>query len=468
MAWLVAFIGSLAGFLFGYDEGIIAGSLDLVKRHFSLNHTEVGMMASALPFGALLGSMFIGALLMSRYVQHFGRRNALSAAGLLFLGGAIGAAGASSETILVIARFILGLAIGSAAVLTPLYLAETAPEKWRGAMVAIYQLAITIGILCAYCVNYILVEQDAWRLMFASSALPALLLTVAILFLPESPRWLLSVGRKEAAAESLRTLRRNANVYHELQHIELTVSREPAKHSWRHLFSPTLFPVLSLGVMLFCLQQLSGINIVIYYAPEIFKNMGFTGTTGQILATMGIGLVNMLVTIAAIFWMDRAGRRKLLLLGFLGAFISLASLSAFTLSNSPFLSVISVICLGIYIFSFGISIGPIPHISMSEIFPLHVRGAGMGISSISNWGFNTLVVFSFPVIQAAIGIAFTFAIYAVICLAGFFYTWYYMPETKNLSLETIEDYLMSGKPLRNLGREDHIQGIGENQETYSF
>ncbi|MCE3044041.1 sugar porter family MFS transporter [Legionella sp. 16cNR16C] len=453
MALLVAIIGSLAGFLFGYDEGIIAGSLALVKEYFALNHTEVGIMTSALPFGALLGSMLIGALLVSKLVKYFGRRSALSAAGLLFFLGALGAALAAEEWILIVSRFILGIAIGTAAVITPLYLAETAPEKWRGAMVAIYQLAITIGIVCAYSVNYLLIEQNAWRAMFASSAIPAGLLTIFIMFLPESPRWLYSVGRKKEAANALQRLRKE-NCSHELQHIELTLSREPHTQGWKQLFSRSMLPVLSLGMMLFCLQQLSGINVIIYYAPEIFKNLGFNNATGQILATMGIGLVNMLVTIGAIFWVDQLGRRKLLLIGFSGAFISLFALSLFSFYQTSLIASLSVICLTVYIFSFAISIGPIPHIAMSEIFPLHVRGAGMGLSSISNWGFNTLVVFSFPLLHAGIGIEYTFALYGAICFFGLIYSYYFMPETKGLSLETIEDYLMSGKPLKELGRTD--------------
>ncbi|MDP1604617.1 MAG: sugar porter family MFS transporter [Legionella sp.] len=465
MAWLVAIIGSVAGFLFGYDEGIIAGSLDLVRNHFALTHTDVGIMTSALPFGALFGSMFMGALLASRLVKRYGRRPILSFAGVLFFLGAIGAAVASAEWVLIVSRFILGLAIGSAAVLTPLYLAETAPERLRGAMVAIYQLAITIGIVCAYAVNYLLIEHQAWRVMFASSAIPALILVIGIFFLPESPRWLVSVGKKEAAALALRRLRGNLPIDKELHHIETTLAKEPKRGDWRALFRKPLLPVLSLGMILFCLQQLSGINVIIYYAPEIFKNLGFANTTGQILATVGIGLVNLLVTVIAIMYVDKVGRRNLLLIGFAGACISLSALSLFSLYHVVLLAYLSVFCITVYIFSFAISIGPIPHIAMSEIFPLHVRGAGMGLSSMSNWGFNTLMVFSFPILFDKAGIEFTFALYAFICMCGLFYTYYFMPETKNLSLEDIEDYLMVGKPLRCLGRDNVKPAIDLSPNT---
>ncbi len=313
---------------------------------------------------------------------------------------------------------------------------------------------MTVGIVCAYLVNYLLVEQQAWRLMFASSALPALVLSIGILLLPESPRWLCSVGRKTAALAALKKLRQSNQVAQEFHDIEVTVASEPAQSNWRLLFHKPLMPVLLLGTMLFCLQQLSGINVVIYFAPEIFKNLGFDSTTGQMLATLGIGVLNLLVTVLAMVYIDRIGRRKLLLLGFAGTALSLLSLCVFSLNHVAWLSALSVICLMVYIFSFAISVGPIPHIAMAEIFPLHVRGAGMGLSAMSNWSFNTIVIFSFPLLQQGFGIEYTFALYGIICLFGFIYTYKYMPETKNISLEQIERHIMQGKPLRSLGREE--------------
>ena len=457
MAWIVAIIGSLAGFLFGYDEGIIAGSLTLVKDHFMLNDADVGLMASALPFGALLGAMGVGGLLASRWSQQIGRRVLLALSGALFFIGALGAAWADVINVLIVSRFILGLAIGLASVIAPLYLAETAPGKIRGAIVAVYQLAMTLGIVCAYGVNYLFIEQHAWRIMFASCAIPAVILFVGMFFLPESPRWLYRVGRKAESAKALQRLRRGESTTEELDHIAMTLAREPQGfHSWRLLFSRPLLPVLMLGMMLFCFQQLSGINVIIYFAPEIFKNLGFPSASGQILATLGIGIVNALVTVIALLTVDSLGRRKLLLIGFFGAFISLAALALCSIYQVPGLPYLSVLCLVGYIFSFAISIGPVPHIAMAEIFPLHVRGAGMGLSSMSNWGFNTLVIFSFPLMQGAWGIETIFVLYAMICILGFVYSYLWMPETKNISLESIEDYLISGSSLSRLGRKDHM------------
>ncbi len=454
MAWMVAIIGSVAGFLFGYDEGIIAGSLELVKNHFSLTTTHIGVMASALPFGALFGSMLIGVFMASQGVKRFGRRSLLSFSGFLFFIGALGAGFADSIIVLILSRLVLGLAIGMASVITPLYLAETAAMEARGAVVAIYQLAMTIGIVCSYSVNYLLIEHHAWRVMFASSALPALILSIGILLMPESPRWLYSIGRRDMAAAALNKLRKHHSIERELQDIEQTLANEPKKGSWLLLLKKPLLPVLVLGMTLFCLQQLSGINVVIYFAPEIFKNLGLDSATGQILATIGIGLVNLFVTVIAILCVDKIGRRKLLLFGFAGTWLSLLALCFFSLSHVALLPYLSVICLTVYIFSFAISVGPIPHIAMAEIFPLHVRGAGMGLSSMSNWTFNTVVIFSFPLLQSMLGIEYVFALYALICCLGFVYTYFYMPETKNISLEQIENYVMMGKSLRFLGRGD--------------
>lgn len=462
MTWFVALIGSIAGFLFGYDEGIIAGSLSLLRSHFVLEETSVGVMTSALPFGALLGSMLIGASLASRFVKRFARRPILAFAGFLFLLGAMGTALAQAVWVLVCARFVLGVAIGIAAVMTPLYLAETAHERLRGAIVGIYQLAMTLGIVSAYAVNYLLMDQGAWRMMFASSGIPAFMLIIGMLFLPESPRWLVSQGRDAEAAKALRRLRGHQSIEQELHHIDMTLSREPEQGHWRSLFKKPLRSVLLLGMMLFCLQQLSGINVIIYFAPEIFKSLGFANTTGQILATIGIGLVNFLVTILAIFYIDKIGRRKLLLLGFAGTCLILFILCFFSLQQASFLPYVSVCCLTVYIFSFAISIGPVPHVAMAEIFPLYVRGAGMGLSSMSNWGFNTLVIFSFPLLNAWVGMEYTFSIYALICFFGFMYTWFYMPETKNLSLEDIEDYLASGRPLNQLGRQQKVSAVWDH------
>ena len=452
MAWVIAIVGSLAGFLFGYDEGIIAGTLPLIKDHFTLSNSQVSTMTSALPFGALFGSMIIGAVLASRLVTKFGRKKCLILSGCFFIFGAITASTAPADWVLVLARFILGIAIGSAAVTTPLYLSESAPAEHRGAMIAVYQLAVSIGIVCAYLANYFFIEHLSWRLMFATCAIPAFIMVLGLLFLPDSPRWLLSIGRTKDAIKALRQLRKSDSIEQELNDIEIALAQEPTNNHWRPLFEYPLLPVLLLGTGLFAFQQLCGINVIIYYAPEVFKSFGLTSHTGQILATVGIGFVNVVVTLWAIFYVDKIGRRKLLLFGFAGTFLSLATLSIASFYPGQFLASLSIVCLTTYIISFAVSLGPIPYIAMAEIFPLHVRGAGMGLSSVSNWGFNGIVVFFFPLLQVDLGISWTFMIFSIFCFIGLIYCAKYIPETKNISLEAIERHIMSGKPLQHLGR----------------
>ncbi|MDF1757277.1 MAG: sugar porter family MFS transporter [Legionellaceae bacterium] len=450
MIWFIAIMSSVSGFLFGYDEGIIAGSLDLVQSHFQLSEMSLGFMTSSLPFGSLFGSILIGAILASKLVKCLGRLKCIGLAGLLFFVGAVLEALAQHNWQLIVARLILGLAIGSASVITPLYIAETAPAALRGAMVACYQLAITIGIVCAYSVNYLLLEDGSWRLMFASCAIPAVILVIGTLFLPESPQWLISVGRYKSARKILNKLHHIQNTDNHVE-VELIMSHKPHENNWRPLFSMPLLPILMFGMTLFCLQQMSGINVIIYYAPILFKGLGFKNGLDQILATMGIGMVNMFATIFAIMYIDTIGRRKLLLFGFVGTTISLAILSCISIYEVSTMAYFAVTCLTIFIISYAISIGPIPYIAMAEVFPLHVRGAGMGMSAMSNWLFNGVMVFTFPLLYSHLGVGVTFLIYAIICFFGLLFTYFFMPETKGLTLEYIEDYVLSGKPIRLLG-----------------
>lgn len=452
MTWFVAFIGSLAGFIFGYDEGIIAGSIPMLVADFHLTPAQEGTLTSALPFGALLGSMLIGIFLASSLVEKFGRKPCIITAGILLIMGGLGDASASMDIVFVFFRFMNGIALGITMVSAPLYLSETAPANIRGAIVSSYQLAVTLGILCAYFINYLLVDYHAWRIMFASGVIPCLLMTVGILFLPESPRWLLSTGQEEKAIKALKRLRKAKGVKQELIEIELTLADEPHKHCWKPLFQKKFIPILLLGTGLFALQQLSGIDVVIYYAPEIFKLLNFSSIDADYLATLGVGSINTLATLFAIYDVDRMGRRKLLILGLLGICFSLSILFLISFFHNPIFNYFSILALAVYIISFAISLGPVPYIIMSEIFPLYIRGAGMSLSSLTNWGFNGMMVFSFPILINHIGINGLFAIYAVICLIGLILITCLMPETKGISLEKIELYLMKGKPLKELGR----------------
>jgi sugar porter (SP) family MFS transporter len=449
MIYFLAAVAAIAGFLFGYDEGVIAVARPLLDKDFTMSAAVGGFMTAAVPLGALVAASVAG-----RITDRFGRRRVLMAAAALFAVGALIAAGITAIWMLVAARLVLGLAIGLAAVVAPLYISETAPFAIRGALVSTYQLAITVGILVSYLTGLVITGAGMWRHMFGLGAVPGVLFLIGLAFLPESPRWLILKGLPDGARASLLRLRRRGwNVDGELDEMVRTAQAEAGrKIGYRALLDPAIRPALVVGIGLFFLQQLSGINAVIYYAPEIFSHAGFDSASTQTLATVGIGTVNFLTTILAMFLIERMGRRSLLILGFAGAAATMLVIALAVINPTLVPSWVVILVLLLYIASFAISLGPLPHVMMSEIFPLRVRGPGMSMASISNWGFNFVVVFAFPLMLAGPGLAFTFTIFAVVCLGGILFTLMRVPETTGHSLEAIEIHLMSGQPLVALKR----------------
>lgn len=449
MIYFLASVAAIAGFLFGYDEGVIAVAGTLLEADFPMSPAVRGFMTAAVPLGALAAASVAGPI-----VDRLGRRRVLMAAAALFTAAALIAGAITAVWMLVAARLVLGLAIGMASVAAPLYIAEAAPLKQRGSMVATYQLAITVGILGSYLTGLVIPGPDSWRLMFGLGAVPGVLFLIGLPFLPESPRWLMRKGFASEARASLQRLRdARSDIAGELDEVARTAQAEGGrKVGYRALFEPAVRPAMIVAVGLFFLQQLSGINAVIYYAPEIFSKAGFDSAETQILATAGIGTVNFVTTIFAMFLIDRVGRRPLLVLGFAGTAATMLIVALAVVNASLVPSWLVIVILLLYIASFAISLGPLPHVMMSEIFPLRVRGPGMSMASISNWGFNFVVVFAFPVMLAGPGLAFTFTMFAVICLSGILFTLARMPETTGHSLEAIERHLESGQPLVALRR----------------
>jgi SP family galactose:H+ symporter-like MFS transporter len=447
MIYFLAAVAAIAGLLFGYDEGIIGVARPLLVKDYPLSPLVDGFMSAAVPLGALGGAIIAG-----RLTERFGRRRVLMGAGALFAVGAIAAALILAVWQLIVARLILGLAIGVAAVTAPLYIAETAPLAIRGALVSTYQLAITFGIVASYLMGIAITGGGEWRHMFALGCVPGILFMIGLVFLPESPRWLMMHrGRAEAEASLQRLRGADVNIRAELDEIEGSV-RVNATTSTRlaDLLTPLVKPALIVGMGLYFLQQLSGINAVIYYAPVIFEHAGFGNAQTQVLATIGIGLVNFLTTILAMWLIDRWGRRRLLVFGFIGTAGSLLLIALAALMPGVLPDWVVIVSLAAYIASFAISLGPLPHVMMSEIFPLRVRGAGMSMASVSNWGFNFVVVFAFPILLQGIGLAGTFVLFAVVCLGGVAFTLSHVPETNGLSLERIEAHLRNGRPLAQL------------------
>ncbi|GGF75220.1 MFS transporter [Azorhizobium oxalatiphilum] len=449
MIYVIAIVAAIAGFLFGFDEGVIAGALHLLHAQFGIDPVMEGVMTSAVPFGALFG-----ALLAGRWVDALGRRKVLLAAALLFAAGAVLAASANGIAMLSLARLVLGFAIGMASLVAPLYISESAPPEKRGMLVSVYQLAITLGILGAYLIN--LAFAGSWRSMFLFGAVPGVALFAGMYMLRDTPRWLVTQNRTREARTAIASIRGlplgSVRVDAELQDIARTAESDKGRGSWAELFGPVARPALVVGIGLFLLQQLSGINAVIYYAPVVFREAGFDSASVQLMATIGIGVVNVVMTVVGMALIDRIGRRPLLLLGFAGAALSLGMIAIAAATESTALDTLAIIGLVLYISAFAVSLGPLPWVMMAEVFPLNVRGLGMGTASLANWGFNFLVVFSFPLMVAHLGLGGVFAIYALVCAAGVIFALRVVPETNGVPLEDIERHLRSGQPLRTLKR----------------
>ncbi len=437
--YVVASIAALSGLLFGYDTGVISGALDFMRNQFHLSPEGEGMVVSGVLFGATFSSMVSG-----RLTDRFGRKKVIFATAVLFGIGSLVTACAPSVELLVAGRVVLGLAIGVASFAAPLYISEMSPPANRGALVALNQLAITMGILLSYLVDYMFTESGNWHMMVALGAVPAALLGVGIVFLPESPRWLILNDKESLAQSVLKRIRDSQDVGAELDEIKAALSEE--KGDWREFFAPHLRTALVVGIGLGMFQQFTGINTVIYYAPKIYEAAGMTSSSVKILATAGVGAVNVFMTIVSLFLIDRLGRRPLLIIGNIGMGVSLAALAGSFLlhAGSEQLKIVGIASTFIYVAFFAISLGPVFWIMIAEIYPLRIRGFAMSFATALSWLSNMIVSFSFPVLLDRFGAGATFAIYTLITLASLVFCWRIVPETKGLSLEQIERQERSG------------------------
>lgn len=430
---VIAAISALAGLLFGYDTGVISGAVLFVQEDFHLTTFEEEIVVSAVLLGAMLGAMAGG-----RLTDRFGRRNMLVQVALLFAIGAIGTALAPTMLWLSIGRILVGIAIGIASFTAPLYISEISPPEVRGKLVSLNQLMITIGIVCSYLADYALAGTREWRGMFGLAAIPAFVLLLGLLFVPESPRWYMSRSMREKAREVLSRIHKATVVESELKEIEASLNQQQG--DWKELFSLRLRHALVIGIGLAVFQQFTGINTVIYYAPTIFQFAGLHSHSAAILATAGVGSVNVLLTIVAVWLLDRVGRRPLLLHGLVGMVVSLGVLGfAFISPNlSQGLAWISVICVMLYVACFAIGLGPVFWLMISEIYPLKVRGRAMGIATVANWGSNLLVALTFLSLLRTFGPLWTFWLYALVGVVAWIFVYRLVPETKGKTLEQIE------------------------------
>lgn len=444
--YLTASIAALAGLLFGYDTGVISGAILYIKDQFKLTSGPEQMIVSAVLFGAVIGAALSGAL-----ADRFGRKRVIIVTAFLFAAGAIGAAFAAGVGMIVVFRFIIGMAIGVASYTAPLYISEISPPQARGALVSLNQLMITCGIVVSYLVDYALtVGTNEWRWMFGLGAIPAVILIIGMIALSESPRWLVSRERTEEAKAVLMHTMPAAEIDGEIQSIRSTLTVKEG--SWKELAQPWVRPALVVGIMLAFFQQVTGINTIIYYAPTIFEFAGFASHKVSILATVGVGIVNVLMTLVAIWFVDRVGRKPLLYIGMTGMAISLGILgfAFYSPELAASIKMITVLSVIFYIASFAISLGPIFWLMIAEIYPLKVRGRAMSLATLSNWLFNMIVAATFLTLTEKLGKAGAFWFYAVMCIMGIIFCYLYVPETKGLTLEKIEQYLKSGRKLKNL------------------
>ena len=433
---LIAAVAAVGGLLFGFDTGVIAGAMLFIVPEFHLGPAEQGLVVSAVTFGALFGALIGGTS-----SDTIGRRWTNIAAGLSFVAGSIFSALAPNVEVLIASRVLIGLAIGLTSVAAPMYIAELSPPRNRGKLVSLFQLAITIGILVSYIVDRALAPDHAWRWMLGLAFIPGALLVLGMIAMPESPRWLMKTGAEKAARQALSLVRPANEIDAEVKeiHEDLEHNRPAA---WSELLMPGLRPALIVGVGLAVLQQVTGINTIIYYAPQIFQKAGLNSATTALAATAGIGLVNVLSTLIAIWLVDRVGRKPLLLAGLVGMTLSLAALGVAQRFGSRFdvsqqlVGPITVGFIGLYIVCFAFSLGPVVWLMISEIFPNRARARAAGISTAANWTANFLVSLSFPVLQATMGPSLWF-LYAAMGVVAFIFIVRWVPETKGKSLEDI-------------------------------
>ncbi|KAA9002711.1 sugar porter family MFS transporter [Affinibrenneria salicis] len=448
LTFFVCFLAALAGLLFGLDIGVIAGALPFITASFNITTSQQEWVVSAMMFGAAVGAVGSGWMNF-----RLGRKYSLMVGAILFVAGSLLSACSANVEMLIASRVILGLAVGIASYTAPIYLSEIAPENIRGSMISMYQLMITIGILAAYLSDTALSYSGAWRWMLGVITLPAALLLIGVFFLPDSPRWLASRNRHEQARQVLEKLRDTS----EQAHRELDEIRESLKlkqSGWALFKNNGNFRrAVFLGILLQVMQQFTGMNVIMYYAPKIFGLAGFASTEQQMWGTVIVGLVNVMATFIAIGLVDRWGRKPTLILGFVVMAAGMGILG--TMLNSGISTeagqYMAIIMLMLFIIGFAMSAGPLIWVLCSEIQPLKGRDFGITCSTATNWIANMIVGATFLTMLNSLGSAHTFWVYAALNLLFVFITLALIPETKNVSLEHIERNLMSGKALRNIG-----------------
>ncbi|WP_220034501.1 sugar porter family MFS transporter [Curtobacterium sp. MCBD17_030] len=446
-------VSTLGGLLFGYDIGVSGGAGGFVAGDFHLGSFLEGAVVSGSTLGGAIGALAGGPL-----ADRFGRRWTLLLSGVLFSLGALVSAVAPDLSVLMAGRIVVGVGVGAASVLVPVYIAELAPARLRGALVAGFQLLTTLGILVGYGINAALASTEAWRWSLGLASVPGVLLAFGVLLIPESPRWLIVQGRREAALQVLRRIRGRDDVSHEVAEIEAVDNEDESaqRGRWRDLFRGWVRPMVVIGILVAFFANGCGINLIVYFAPQILQSIGM-GASASLLATVGLGVVNVVFTGVGMALVDRVGRRPMLLIGSIGMTGSLGALAVLlALPASGSTAALSLVCLAVYIVVYAVSPGLVAYVVISEIFPLHVRAKATAAATFVIFVTNLLIgLFSLPLLDS-IGAPATMSIFAVICLVfvGFCFR---MPETKGRTLEELEEHFRAGSVRTGADDESHVR-----------
>lgn len=446
--YVVAIIASLGGLLSGYDTGVISGALLFINESWNLADTTQGILVSSVLIGAVIGAATNGIL-----ADMFGRKKIIMATAVIFTLGSIMCAFSPNIFVLIASRIFVGFAVGVVNFVVPLYLSEISPKHLRGTLVSLYQWAITAGILFSYFINAVFAHAVYnWRWMLFAGVIPGIVLFVGMCFMHDTPRWLVSKKRDEEAKIAFKKIEPEVDTEKEIEDIRKTILNEGTKSDKKFRLKKWMIMPFVVGIGIMFAQICTGINTIIYYAPTIFKNAGFESNITAIYATTGIGVINFLMTIVALFFTDKLGRKPLLYFGLTGVMLSLIALGcgfAFADFFGDNLKWVTVGSLVIYIICFAMSLGPIGWILVSEVFPLRIRGVAMSICTVSNFAFNFFVVSSFPILLHRIGGAWTFWGFGIVSLLCIVFVYFCVPETKGISLETIESNWIHGVKSRD-------------------
>lgn len=430
---LVCLVGAAGGFLFGFDTSVISGVIEYIASPnvYNLDEIAKGWTVSCIIIGCMIGCIFAGPS-----SSRFGRKKTLILTALIFLGSSLGCALAHNYNVFVACRVIAGVAVGAASMLAPIYIAELSPPQHRGKLVSLNLFAIFLGQSLAFYSNFFLRNvggDDNWRWMIGVMAIPAFVFFVSLLFVPESPRWLVEKKQIPLAMSILTRINGAAEANREFQEIQQTVGASKGKIS--ELFHKGMFKILVIGILLAVFQQITGINVVMYYAPSIFKSAGFSNDSA-LLQTALMGMVNLTFAVISMFFVDKVGRKPLMVIGSIGMSIAMALL-ALTFITDHAKGYFVLICIMAYLAAFGFSLGPVVFVLISEIFPNRLRSYAVAISTFALWGANFIVCLTFPPLLNSLG-GRCFIIYGSMCVLCLLFVLKYVEETKGKTLEEIE------------------------------